>query len=85
MYKLTFKNLRKFHQINMDGKYDRTPTPSESSELKDMYHLADRLYLASVNNNIRNDKYIKIATQLDSIPLVSNYFRDLLKKDLRII
>ena len=52
MYKLTFKNLRKFHKINTEGKYDRTPTTSETSELNDMYHLADRLYLASVNNKL---------------------------------
>ena len=52
MYNLTFKNLRKFHQINLDGRYDRTPTPSETSELNDMYHLADRLYESSVKHKI---------------------------------
>ena len=81
MYKLTFKNLRKFHQINLDGKYDRTPTPSETSELNDMYHLADRLYESSVKNKICRNKYIKIATQIDTIPLVSIYFRNLLVQD----
>ncbi len=80
MYKLTFKNLRKFHKINTEGKYDRTPTTSETSELNDMYHLADRLYLASLNNKICDRKYIQIATQIDTLPLVSIYFRDLLIK-----
>ncbi len=50
MYKLAYKNLRKFHQINLDGNYERTPTPSESSELNQMYHLSNRLYLSSKNN-----------------------------------
>ena len=81
MYKLTFKNLRKFHQLNLDGKYERTPSNSEIDELNDMYHLSNRLYLASVNNKICNSKYIKIAEQIDSLPLVSIYFRELLIKD----
>ena len=81
MYKLTFKNLRKFHQINLDGQYERTPTPSEVSEINDMFHLSNRLYLASLNNKISNSKYVKIAGQIDSLPLVSIYFRELLIKD----
>ncbi len=81
MYKLTFKNLRKFHKINTEAKYERTPTPSESSELNDMYHLADALCASSTNNNICNIKYIKIAEQLDTLPLVSKEFRDLLMQD----
>ncbi len=81
MYKLTFKNLRKFHKINTEGKYDRTPTISEVDELNDMYHLSNRLYLASVNNKICDRKYIQIATQIDTLPLVSNYFRELILQD----
>ncbi len=82
MYKLTYKNLRKFHQINLDGNYERTPTPSETSELNQMYHLSNRLYLSSKNNKISNQNYIKVASQLDTLPLVSIYFRDLLKSDI---
>ena len=81
MYKLTFKNLRKFHQINLDGKYDRTPTNSEIDELNDMYHLSNKLYLASVNNKICHRTSINIATQIDTLPLVSIYFRELIIKD----
>ena len=81
MYKLTFRNLRKFHEINLEGKYERTPTPSEIDELNDMYHLGNRLYLASVNNKICDRKYIQIAEQIDTLPLVSIYFRELLIKD----
>ncbi len=82
MYKLTYKNLRKFHQINLDGNYERTPTPSETTELNQMYHLSNRLYLSSKNNKISNQNYIKVASQLDTLPLVSIYFRDLLKSDI---
>ncbi len=82
MYKLTYKNLRKFHQIHLDGNYERTPTPSETSELNQMYHLSNRLYLSSKNNKISNQNYIKVASQLDTLPLVSIYFRDLLKSDI---
>ena len=81
MYKLTFKNLGKFHKITIEGKYDRTPTISEVDELNDMYHLSNKLYLASVNNKICHRKYIQIATQIDTLPLVSIYFRELLIQD----
>ncbi len=71
MYKLTFENLRKFHQINLDGQYDRTPTSSEVDELIYMYHLSDALYVASVKHKFCNIKFILIATQIDKIPLAS--------------
>ena len=81
MYNLTFKNLRKFHRISIEGKYDRTPTISEVDELNDMYHLSNKLYLASVTNKICDRKYIQIATQIDTLPLVSIYFRELILQD----
>ena len=81
MYKLTFKNLRKSHKINIEGKYDRTPTTSEIDELNDMYHLSNKLYLASVNIKICDRTYIRIATQTDTLPRVSFHFRELIIKD----
>jgi len=59
--------------MNLDGRYDRTPTPSETSELNDMYHLADWLYESSVKNKSCRTKYIKIASHIDTIPLVNIY------------
>lgn len=79
-YKLTYNNLRIFHTINLNGDYIRTPSTSEIDELNDMYHLSNQLYKATKYNKISNNKYIKIAEQIDLIPLCSIYFRDLLKE-----
>lgn len=80
MCKLTFKNVKLFNIIQNDT-FIRTPEASEISELEYLYDLADSLYFATMNNKVCNKKFIKLATQLDSIPLVGEYFRKLLYQD----
>ncbi len=80
-YKLTFKNIQISEQLNKEGRFIHTPEPSEIDEveqdLKSMYHMADWLYWASINNKISNKKYIAMAEYFDTMPLVGEYLRHL--------
>lgn len=78
MVKIRYKN-RIFKKYNYTDNYDRTPTESETEEIKDMNKVADNLYKAGVIDNSISDKnFILIANQLDQIPIVSKYFRYLM-------
>ena len=78
MSKLTFKNLKIFDIINKESNtFIRTPEPTELGELDSMYILADWLYDASENNMVSQERYINLSKFLNSIPIISMYFRNL--------
>ncbi len=53
----------------------RTPEASEVGELNSRYRLADWLYSVSMHSQISGKQYLRNAEYLDTVPLVSDYFR----------
>ena len=63
--------------------YPPTPTPSEFGEEQDYwYDFAWELYLSAELDTISRRNYIWWATHLDTMPVISEYFRWLLDFDL---
>ena len=82
-YKVTFKNIQIFENLNEEGRFIQTPEPSGfgevESELKSLYFMADWLLWASKNNKISKKRYIAMATYFDTIPVIGTYFRNMCK------
>jgi hypothetical protein len=66
---------RKFHREHTEMR--STPTPSECEEFNDAYTKAWEFWLELQTSRVSDKRFYKTTKYLDSIPGVSEYFRDL--------